>query len=370
MNTKPIITILGGGNGGFAAAADLTLKGYEVRLLEAPEYSFTIQPVLESGGILLENPGVDGFSEGLAKVPLVTTDPRLAIHGADLILYIVPAFGERRFSQMIIPYIKPNQLVVFFCGTFGGALEFANTLRTSGVKELPLIAETEALLYGALKSGPFSVRLTGRKRGLAIAAFPSGNTPIVLERLSELFPDLTEAANVIETGLRNLNLVLHPPVCILNAGRLDPHAPKFRFYWEGVTEPIGKVVEALDRERVQVGHSIGVHLPACFERLLEWYGDQGAHGENLAQIMSTNPPYQSAMAPQSLDHRFITEDVPFGLIPLEQLAQSFNVPSPITSALITICNQLMGVDFRQQGRNLASLGLLGLNPTSILAMLT
>ena len=369
MNEKPIVTVLGGGNGAFAAAADLTLKGFEVRLLEAPHYKGTIEPVLDRGGIELINESVPDFKAGFAHVQLVTTDPMDAMDSTDILLYIVPGFAESAFTELIMPYLEPDQLVIFFCGVFGGALEFASTLRSEGMNPLPLIGETEALIYGALKSNPTTVRVTGRKQALAVSGLPASRTDEILGLIRSIVPDVTWAKNVIETGLRNANIILHPPVSILNAGRMNPEADPFRFYWDGVTAPVGRVVEGLDLERILVGEALGLSLSPTRSRLLEWYGTQGASGETLGEIMATNPPYEAAMAPQTLFHRFIIEDIPFGLVPMEEFGHSLNIPTPIASSLITLSNELLGRDLRKEGRNMQRLGIAGLSPQELKAMI-
>ena len=361
MSDFTTVTILGGGNGAFAAAADLKLKGYTVRLLEVPELAAqTIAPIQEKGGIDLESAGVPGVTSGFAPVDVITDDPEEALTGADIVLYVVPAFAERRFTELCMPYFRPDQLVVLFCGNFGGALEFANMLTAQG-GALPDIAEMEGLVYVAFKQDPTTVRVGGMKAGLACAALPAKKTTEVLKRLQRLFPDFQPADSVLETGLRRLGPVLHPAVSVPNAGRTAPDKPKWRYYWEGVTEPVGRLVEAVDRERLAVAGALGLTLPSALEVLLSWYGRQGAHGDTLAEAMSTNPTYEIAWAPQTLDHRFITEDVPFGVVPIEALGSSVGVVTPVISALITLCSELLGTDFRAQGRDLARLGLEGLS---------
>jgi opine dehydrogenase len=141
--------------------------------------------------------------------------------------------------------------------------------------------------------------------------------------------------------------------------------PRFRFYWDGIPESVGRVMEGLDRERVQIGQALGLRLSTTRERLLDWYGGQGATGETLGKVMATNPAYESAVAPQGLDHRFLTEDVPFGIVPFEALGMSLGVATPVTSALITLASELCGTDFRALGRKLKALGLEGLGPKEI-----
>ncbi|MBW2031780.1 MAG: NAD/NADP octopine/nopaline dehydrogenase family protein [Deltaproteobacteria bacterium] len=369
MSNEHAVAVLGGGNGAFAVAADLTLKGFDVRLLEVPEYAKNLQSVRDYGGIDLINPGIDEFESGFAKISTITIDPKEAIEGASIILFVVPGYAERRFIDLIKPFIKKSQLVVFFCGVFGGSLEFAYRISLDPNSEKPLIAEVEALLYGAIKFKPNGVRLTGRKKGLAVASFPTTNINPTMNILSEIVPDLSQARNVIETGLRNANIVLHPPVFILNAGRVHTNEEPFRFYWDGVNEHVGKIVRALDEERLRIGKALGLRISSTRERLLSWYGDQGARGDSLWEVMSTNPVYKSAVAPDTFNHRFITEDVPYGLVPLEEIGCAMELATPITSALITMASELTARDYRADGRTLKKLGLSGLSPDQIISFL-
>ena len=85
------VTVLGGGNTGFAAAANLTLRGFEVTLCELPEFSDAIEAIRERKTIHLL-----GVAErGAARVHSVTTDFAEALRGSDLALLIVPAYGQR-----------------------------------------------------------------------------------------------------------------------------------------------------------------------------------------------------------------------------------------------------------------------------------
>ena len=54
------LAILGAGNGGMAAAADMTLAGHEVNLFEFPQFKENIEPIKQTGGIKLV--GVDYLS--------------------------------------------------------------------------------------------------------------------------------------------------------------------------------------------------------------------------------------------------------------------------------------------------------------------
>jgi len=363
------IVVLGGGNSAFATAASLALIGHQVRLLEMPEFSESIQAIREDRRIELEAPGLNGALQGRARLSKVTTDPAEAMDGAEVIFFVVPAYGEEPFTRLCMPYISTDQMVVFFCGNFGGALAFAHSLFQAGRDALPLILETDGLYYGGFKSSVRAVRLSGLKAGLAAAALPASRTQAGLERLNAIFPNYSfaKARNVIETGLRNMNPMLHPAISVLNAGRTDPEKQPFLYYKDGVTRAVGELVQAVDEERLRVGKALGLKLLPLHQTLLSWYGWQGASGESLHTLLTTNPAYQTATSPAILEHRFITEDVPYGLVPLSELGKATDTPTPVIDALVTLAGCLLGRDLWLAGRRLASLGFVDLQPAELIA---
>lgn len=54
--------------------------------------------------------------------------------------------------------------------------------------------------------------------------------------------------------------------------------------------------------------------------------------------------------------RYVTEDVPQGLVLLESLGISLNIPTPTCSALIDIASASLMIDFRVCGRTIDKLG--------------
>lgn len=128
MTDRPVFAVLGGGNGGFCTTADLTLRGYQVRLYESPAFEQTIEPVIRTGGIYLR--GVAG--EGFARPAMVTTDIEAALEGADIILVVVPAMGHKSLAQACAPYLKCGQILVLIPGCFGGVLEFRQEILAHG----------------------------------------------------------------------------------------------------------------------------------------------------------------------------------------------------------------------------------------------
>ena len=79
------IAVLGGGHGGYAAAADLTLRGYEVCLFT---FSAARVETLHNNDNVISYTGVWG--EGSCRVAHVSNSMEEAVSGADLVVMNVP----------------------------------------------------------------------------------------------------------------------------------------------------------------------------------------------------------------------------------------------------------------------------------------
>jgi opine dehydrogenase len=355
MNHNLKIAVLGGGSAGFAHAADLSIKGLEVRLCEVPEMAENIDAIKKRGGIeFIPAPSV-GLQSGFANIHLITTDAGKALDGADVIFVVVPAYALLAFARMIAPYVTKEQIVVLSPGNFGGALLFAEALRTHQCPDLPVLCEAESMIYACRKSGPDAIKVFGFKEGLKIAVFPAKLTQVVIPNLQRIFPKIEAAPNVLWTWLSNPNPISHVPISVLNAGWIERTRGDFLFYVDGMTPAVVRVIDALDDERLALGEAIGLNLTPNNQLAIKWYGHQGHKGSTYRDS-ERNPVYATIGAEKELASRYLTEDVPFGLVPLENLGALVGVDMPVCTSLINLGNTLLDCDFRANGQTLSSMG--------------
>ncbi|MEK7783174.1 MAG: NAD(P)-binding domain-containing protein, partial [Candidatus Binatota bacterium] len=135
------IAVLGAGNGGCAAAVDLTLRGYEVRLYSRSQS--TLQPILQRGGIEIVEAGKQAF----ACPRLVTPDMAEAVAGAELVMIVAPASAHEKLAVGLSSHLSDGQIIFLNPGHTGGSLHLAAILRGQGVKEKIRICETVTLSY-------------------------------------------------------------------------------------------------------------------------------------------------------------------------------------------------------------------------------
>src|SRR5262249_33601243 len=142
--------------------------------------------------------------------------------------------------------------------------------------------------------------------GLFAAAAPRGNTPPLLEILRRVWPHTEGAAGIFQTTLQNGNPVIHPAVTLLNAALIERTGGDFMFYEEGVTEAVGRLMKAVDDERLAIARALGVVILAEPDIGVK----QGYMTEsNYSTGYSTAPGFRGIKAQGELNHRYLTEDV-------------------------------------------------------------
>lgn len=101
-------------------------------------------------------------------------------------------------------------------------------------------------------------------------------------------------------------------------------------------------VEQLDTERVTVARACGVPVRTALELLNDaWPTPQ----PTLYDAFHSNPSYMVTKGPATTHHRFITEDLPYGLAPLVLLGRLHGVPTPALDVLLEMFRLAMGTDY-------------------------
>jgi opine dehydrogenase len=359
------VTVIGAGNGGLAAAADLSLRKFAVTLFEHPAFAGSISLIKEKGIIGLSTLPSTGLAGGFAQLERVTTDIKEAIWDADVVLVVVPAFAHGAMAKEMAPYLKRDQTVVLMPGGFGGSIIFWKHLKEGNQSSTVLLGETSTLPYACRKLDSASVWIRGRKNTFDLAAYPSPNTDRVLATVNVLYPAARKAYNILETGLNNLNPFIHPPIVLMNVGSTE-RKNRILFYHEGITTSVERLIQGLDGERRALGKAFGLPLEPAHQILLDHYGPQGAAGKSFMEVAGQNPIYQWSEMPANIDSRYLTEDIPMNLMPICSLARQVGTPSRVMESVITITEQVLGRDLSKEARTLRELGLEGLAADKIL----
>jgi len=357
------VTIIGAGLGGIALVANLGLAGYRLRLHDRDEAR--IAKLQERGGL-----DVEGLVQGFARVDLVTPKLAPAVDGADVIIVVTGSHFHAEVARDLARVLRDGQTILLIQGGTGGSLVIRAELRRAGCRANVDVAEMDNFPYSLAWPEPTRVKVTIVKRFLQIAALPASRIDAVLAKLRTAFPQAVAAPSILTTGLTNMNATLHVVNMVGNIGRLEATGNRYRFYAEGYTPSLVTLLEALDAERLAVARAFGARVPGIHAWLLDTYA---LGGDSLAETFhhlthAPTGPYQWTPTPPSLQHKYVIEDVPCGLVAMSSLGRAAGVATPVIDGLIALTSAMLRRDFRAEGRNLVALGLAGKSADEIRAI--
>jgi opine dehydrogenase len=347
--------VIGAGLGGAALLASMALQGYRMRLHDLNDAR--LEAIRKRGGI-----DVTGLFTGFARAELVTPVLAPAVDGADVVIVCTGSTHHAEVARLLAPRITDGQTILLVQGGTGGSLVVRNELKRAGCRAVVDVGELDNYPFSLSWPEPTTMKFTIRKEWLQIAALPAARGPAVLQTLKAAFPQAIAARSTLHTGFMNANGILHVANMVANVGRLESVGNGHRFYSEGYTPSAIRLLESVSAERLAVARAFGVELPGIHRWLLDTYQ---LGGDTLAETfrrLTHEPrgPYQWTPTPASLEHKYVTEDVPCGLVPMAALGDAAEAATPVIDGLIALSSSMLGRDLAaKDGRTLEYLGLAG-----------
>lgn len=318
------ICICGGGSLGHVVAGYLAAtKPVKVNVL-------TQRPERWSREIVVDTPDGRVLHGGLN---VVSSDPAEALSGVDIVLLCLPGFAIRDELIKIRPYLNKDTYVGSVFSSTGFFFEAMQLLDEDvplwGFQRVPFIARTEE--YG------HSAHLLGYKSAHNIAVERCDDKEGFRALIESLFDaPVTLLSNYYEASLTNSNPLLHTSRLYTmfggeNEGRVFPRM--ILFYEEWTVEAAQLLID-MDEEFFTILRYLPVsegYLP----RILDYYESHDA--ESLARKLSSIQGFKGITSPMTetaegwvpdFASRYFTEDFPYGLRYIWELAHQLNIDVP------------------------------------------
>ncbi|MEO7729158.1 MAG: NAD/NADP octopine/nopaline dehydrogenase family protein [Burkholderiales bacterium] len=353
------VAIVGAGPGGFRLVANLGLAGYRLRLHDINEAKLTA--IRARGGL-----DVEGEPGGFAPIELATTDLAAAVYRADLVIVVSGGNTQATVARALAPLLKDGQTILLMQGNTGGSLVVRRELDRASCRAAIGLAEIDCYPYAMRGVAPTVMRQTTQKRWIQLAAFPGTRSTAAHAQLLPLFPQAVAAPDILHTGLMNVNAVLHVANCIANTARIERGGGHL-FYGEGVTAAVARLYVAVDAERMALAAALDVDIPNLADWIERAYAVRETDLVKTFARLSAEPdgPYVANKAAGTLNHKYVTEDVPTGLMPMRALGAATGTPTPAINTLIEMACLMTGRTFAEEARTLDRMGLAGRDAAAI-----
>ena len=344
---------------GAVCAADFTLSGHEVSFTVFPEQKNQLPEVRKAGGFTIDGGAEHLISKktGFAKLAKICDTTAEALKNAEAVVIEVDIRQlEDKFNAMIPEFARGAVVHVQSHG-YWPAARLTPLLRKAGRDDV-LVTEAPAPTHAARINGTV-VTPKGLRKGIRIATVPALRAAEALAVLKPVFPDFAAASSVMQTGLENLNLIVHPAMVLPNVGAMERaklDGRQFGFYQEGVVPAAGVLGDALDAERKQVCEAYGVEHTPMAKAIEQYYG----YASSTFYEAMQNPVYKS-FPPFHPDiwRAWASDDLPYAIVPCVQLAEQAGIAVPLHRSFAEILGVLLGIDPWKCRPSLADMDLAG-----------
>jgi opine dehydrogenase len=378
------VAVVGAGPVGRATAAVAAFAGHETAIWSpsgagtapllgagtAPLLGAGTAPLLGAGtaphpnaGTALPSRGTiatTGAVVGRADVAILPSPEAVASY--DLVVIALPGHAYSTVLPRVLPSLHGDQMVVA-----SGALSLLPLwIRENGgvATARPTVLGWGTTLCTARRTALADVEINTLRAQFEMAVLPAARGPDALATCRAVFGDrFTLVDNVLATTLSNINPVAHAAEALPNLTRMERGESWYLF--DCLTPAAARIAEAIDRERIAIAAAFGLRVRSIETHYeLSYHVAPGSVADIAAAIHARDraPP-----GPTSLEHRYVLEDMPFGLVFYEALARIAGIPVPVTSAAVTFASAAYGRDFRAGNPFIGALGLVDTTPAELLA---
>lgn len=350
--------VIGGGNGGQAMAAHLSLLGQKVRLYDVIQN--TVDTINEKGGIMLSH-ALTGFG----KLEFATTDMAEVMKGADNLVVVLPSIYHDSISKKMIPHLQDGQVVLLHPEASCGAIAFRNNMNEMGSRADIILGAACTLLYSTRIISPGNVHIYAVKNEVSIASLPACDNAKLEAAICKVMPWFHIVDSVALTSLMNTNAMMHPAPMLLNTSRIEAEPPQdYQYYLDGITPSIGRFVEAMDKERIAIAKEFGYDMRTIRDDYVSMYSC-GDGDTPLYQLVKNNPGYVGIKCAQTLRTRYLLEDLPYSLVPIQALGRIAGIKTSCIDSIITIGETILAGEL-DTGRTAGALGIEGMSKEDLI----
>jgi opine dehydrogenase len=334
------VGIVGAGSIAFGTAALVEQQGHKVTLW-SPSGKRT-QALAEGQPLVAE-----GAIEGTFH-PAVAANAEALVAGAEAIVIALPAYGHKMVLDAIAPHITPSQIVIFSSHASFGALYLSRLLAARGIV-VPIVAwGTTAVTAGQLS--PTSVNVSTVRKQVDLSTVPASSSDVGLSVCKDLFGDrFRDRGSLLAIALSNLNPQNHMGIALGNMTRMERGER-----WsqgQNVTPNVGRLLEDLDQERIAIATKLGLDVRNIFQHFhLSFHVPMSSISQMNQEMHDAG---NGGHGPTTADSRYVTEDVPFGLVMTAKIGRLAGYPAELHEAGVRIFSAMYGRDFTAEN------GLLG-----------
>ena len=361
------ITICGGGNAAHVLAGllgsreELSVHVYAPYGDEAEHWR---EGVRQNGGITVSTP------EGkiIGRPNAIYSDPEAAVAGSQLVLLALPAFAHESILSQIEPHLTPGAWIGALPARGGFDLGVHDILKAHvsdfaifGFQTLPWACRTQ--VFGQ------QVTILGVKEHVDLIIWPPEQALIISTRLQEMLGvTLNPIANFLGLTLADTGQLIHPGIMYRLFHEWNGQCyGKPPLFYQGVNASIARTLQQMSDEVQTLCVALQVRYPgldlSAVRPLGDWlqycYHASISDSRTLQSSFATNRSYAGLEAPMyeadggfipDFQTRYLTEDVPFGLLVMRGIAELAGTATPVVDKVLSWAQYRLEKEYLADGK--------------------
>ncbi|GAA0780859.1 NAD/NADP octopine/nopaline dehydrogenase family protein [Hathewaya limosa] len=335
-----MIAVLGAGNGGIALSTYLEEKNIKTVVWNRSEER--IKSILKYKNVI----EIHNMKKNTVKniqIEDVTLNVEQALLNAKYVFIVTPGNAHKEIAKTIAPFVRKDQIIILMPGRTYGSIVFSDEIKK--IRGFyPKCIETQTILH-ACRINENKLYIHGLKSKVLYSSFEEISQDDI-KYINNIIPEFIYEKDYYKITLNNIGALLHPIPTLLNAARIESNS-RFKYYTEGLTPTVVKYIENVDKERKMVCDEIGCE----YISLLEWLNKEyDSHGNSVYESINKIEAYKNIGCPNTLNHRYIYDDINTGLVPIYYTGKAFGIELKYIKTFIDFASLLMGYDFMNSGR--------------------
>ncbi|MEA1870775.1 MAG: NAD/NADP octopine/nopaline dehydrogenase family protein [Candidatus Bipolaricaulota bacterium] len=289
-----------------------------------------------------------------------------------IIIMVVPAFAHGPILSQLAPYLTKENTIAALPARSGLEYQARDILGNAGRNGCVLVGFQTLPWACRIEEFGHSVIIRGTKERVGASCMPRKEMREQAEVLSTLLGmDVIPYQSMLELSLANTGQLIHPGIMYSvfgdRLGEVFPSEDKVPLFYASVDEAAAKVLSRMSDEVLTIKKVVEERLPGLkmpgVVHLSRWldeaYGEEIADTSSLARQFQTNHGYQTFKVPVKkvtagyrvdVATRYLTEDVPFGLLVTKGIALVVGVETPMIDEVITNTSAWIGKEYLIDGK--------------------
>ena len=292
--------------------------------------------------------------------------PEEVCNNADLILLPIPAFIHEPIFKKIIPFVKLNSIIGAIPARGGFEFSSLNILKVNKREDIKIFGMQTLPWACRIRKYASRVDILGIKDSVGLATYPHKSVFEITKTLTNLLSiDIEPLPNLLTLTLANIGQIVHPGIMYgLFKGRENMRYKKeeIPLFYQGVNREIAEILNEMSKEIQRIVSVITSrykkidlsHVLPLKDWLIKSYPNDIVDKSTIMSCFTTNRAYNGLQAPMKISNgyyipnfnsRYLTEDIPFGLLVTYSIAYLAGVEVPIIKRVIKKTSKWMNKEY-------------------------